>query len=319
MRNLLILAGLCLVAGCGSEAVYEKVGYDEANYQPPQTKMIDDSGSLAGREDVLDLTTRNVELAQAEGEPPAVPEVVSRRIIYTATVSLVVQKFEEAEQKLPELIKQHGGYVSSMTLGRAAHQQRSGSWTARIPVDKFDAFVDGLSELGYPESRSQNSQDVTDQYVDLEARIANNKRLEERVLKLLDERSGKIGEVIEVERELARIRQQIEQMEGKLRQLANLTSLSTVTINVREELNYTPPEAPTFATRASNGWTNSISALADTGQNVAIMVVVAFPWLVVMAIIAAPVVLLVRRKIRQEIARRKAMLAATLPPDAPAS
>ena len=73
---------------------------------------------------------------------------------------------------------------------------------ARIPVDRFEAFLEGVARLGVPESRQQTAQDVTEEFVDLNARIANKKRLEERILKLLQDSEGKIKDIIEVEGEL---------------------------------------------------------------------------------------------------------------------
>jgi neutral trehalase len=124
----------------------------------------------------------------------------------------------------------------------------------RIPVEKYEEFLLGLEKLGIPEHRTQTAQDVTEEFVDLEARIANKRKLEQRILQLVEDRDGKINDVIDVERELARVREEIERMEGRMRYLSNRAALTTVTITVREEKDYVPPQAPSFTSRIGTAW-----------------------------------------------------------------
>ena len=181
----------------------------------------------------------------AKSPPPA----VDRKIIYEATLRLVVDSFANVETQIPLLAKQHQGYIANGSVDTTQGSQRAGSWTVRIPVEQYDAFLDAIAALGVPESRTQKAQDVSAEYVDLEARISNKKKLEERILQLLADRSGEIKDIIAVESELGRVREEIERMEGQLRFLSNRVSLTTVTITAREERDYKPPTAPTFAAR----------------------------------------------------------------------
>jgi hypothetical protein len=162
-------------------------------------------------------------------------------------------------------------------------------------VDRFESFLDAVSELGVPESRGQTAQDVTEEYVDLEARIANKKRLEQRILQLLEDSHGKIKEVLEVERELARVRGEVERMEGRLRYLTNRTELTTVTILAREQRDYVPPEAPTFLFQIRWAWTSSLLALKNFGKGLTLAVVFVFPWLLVILVVVAPLCWCLRR------------------------
>ena len=108
-------------------------------------------------------------------------------------------------------------------------------------MEQFDSFVDSIVALGELERNNRTSQDVTEQYYDIEARI-KNKRVEEQTLnKILQERSGKLEDVLKIEIELSRVRGEIEQLEGKIRVLENLSSLATLTLNVRERDKYAPP------------------------------------------------------------------------------
>ena len=137
---------------------------------------------------------------------------------------------------------------------------------------------------------------MTEEYVDLEARIANKQRLEKRILELLEDSDGKITDIIEVERELARVRGEIEQMEGRLRYLTNRTKLTTVAIVAREQRDYVPPEAPTFLGRTRQAWDNSLLSLRNFGEDLAVVVVLAFPWLLTLSVFVLPTLWYARRR-----------------------
>ncbi len=83
---------------------------------------------------------------------------------------------------------------------------------------------------------------MTEQYIDLTARLKNKRRLEERILKLLEDQTAEIKDVIEVESQLGRVREEIEVLEGRLRYLTDQIDLTTVTITVREDRSYTPAQ-----------------------------------------------------------------------------
>ena len=112
-----------------------------------------------------------------------------------------------------------------------------------MPVDRFDAFVGQVSRLGEVRTSHVGSQDVTEEFFDLEARIRNKQEEEKRLLKHLADSTGKLEDILKVESELSRVRGEVEQMQGRLRFLANRADLSTVTITATEWKDYTPPAA----------------------------------------------------------------------------
>lgn len=221
----------------------------------------------------------------------------TRKVIYEAEISLVVDDVSKLESEMTSLVKRLGGYLADAAVDRSQGQQLSGRWRVRVPVAQFEDFLDAVSKLGIAESRRQTSQDVSEEFVDLEARISNHKRLEERIVKLLEEPSGEIKEVIEVERELARVRGELEQMEGRKRYLTDRTDMTTVIVLAREERDYVPPEAPTFASRIHQAWDDSLIALRQFGEHVVVATVAAVPWIVVVGAVLAPSVWLTRRRL----------------------
>jgi hypothetical protein len=133
--------------------------------------------------------------------------------------------------------------------------------------------------LGIPVTNAVDSQDVTEEFYDLKARIDNKKTLEQRFIVLIQQANGRFEEVIRLENELSRVRGEIERMEGSLRRLADLSSLSTVTVTLREEQNYVPPQAPGFGGQVSATFGQSIQILLTVGRFLVLTAVALGPWL----------------------------------------
>jgi hypothetical protein len=276
MRYVIAAGTLLLLCGCGA--------------QMPKDAMFSDASSGGVNE---------VEYAAAEAEavePPMLDQ--QRKIIYEADIDVIVDDFSETERRIPELVSSHGGYLSEVSVDRTQGRRLTGRWVARVPVENYKEFLDALSKLGVPEQFNQTAQDVTEEFVDLDARIANKQQLETRILALLEESEGEIKDVIEVERELARVRSEIEQMEGRLRYLKDRTSLTTVTITVTEYEDYVPPQAPTFVARISRTWGSSLVSVRQFGENLVIATVFLAPWLVIGLLFVTPIVWLLRRRRR---------------------
>jgi hypothetical protein len=230
----------------------------------------------------------------------AVAPAAIRKIIYSTVLGLVVEDYQSFEKRLPALVTEYGGFVFSSNTDRRINDQQSGNWVVRIPVESYSTFLDRVSELGFTETRSENAQDVTEEFVDLDARVKNKRSLEERIIKMLEERAGKLADALEIERELARVREEIEHMEGRLRFLTDRTDLTTVTIRCREQKSYRPAEAPSLRSRMTSSWTGSTRALGLTAENAVVALAAVVPWFLVLAIPVGFVGYLLRRKNKQK-------------------
>jgi Domain of unknown function (DUF4349) len=238
--------------------------------------------------------------AEADKLAPA-PAALPRKIIYNAQVELLVESVSSTADALGRLVKESGGYVSDTDIVTYTQLRRQATWKVRVPVDHFDAFLAAVTRLGELQKNHLDSQDVTQEYVDLEARIANKQEEEKRLLKHLTDSTGKLEDILAVERELSRVRGEIEQMQGRLRFLANVTSLSTVTVLATELKDYTPPVSPTFGTQIVRTFRFSVERLAEFGKAVVLVLVAVAPWLPVGLVLALPFGWYVRR--RQRAAR----------------
>lgn len=274
------------------------------------------AGSGCGAELESTVNTRNFAASAPAAAPLATPAedadrvpaspaeaskaaTAGRKIIHTAHVELVTEDLSALESKLLPLVETSKGYVADSDVSGTAGIQRQGTWRVRVPVEAYDAFLKAAVRLGELVSLKADAKDVSEEYFDLEARLANKKVEEARLLKLLTEATGKLEEVLKVEHELSRVREEIERFQGRLRALANLTTLTTVTISAREIKGYTPPLAPTLATRMGRTFAASLDALRQLGEGLLLFAVGLVPWLPVIGLVLVFVLIASRRARRR--------------------
>jgi len=213
--TLLMLTGGTLLAGC-----IQTAGRPEA--QPADMRLAAEEMSL-GRGGSRAYAMAEAP-APAEAEPQEVPHLTAvqpRKVIYTGAFRVVVPDVEHALAATKDLSEQMDGYMQQMTSARIV---------IRVPAEKFNQAVDELGKLGTVVDKNIAARDVTEQYVDLEIRLDNAKVLREKLIALLD-RAKTVKEALEVERELARVRTEIERLEGQLNSLSSQIAYATITVH----------------------------------------------------------------------------------------
>ncbi len=253
------------------------------------------------------------EIAGAMGAAPQLT-LVSRanlKIIYNAHIEVIVKDLKAATGQLKSAIKSSGGFIASDDLREQSGETRSGHWRIRVPTERFETLREAILEIGEPVQNKADSEDVTDQYFDLEGRIKNKKTEQEAIRRYLEDKkiTAKLEEIVSVERELSRISGELEQLEGTMRRLQDRTSLATIEVDFREIRDYVPPQTPTFSNRISSAFGNSLADLKVAGENFAIGFAAAAPWLLVALIFALPALWIIRRVWRM-ILRAQAAAAA---------
>ena len=155
-------------------------------------------------------------------------------LVRTGEASLQVDTLEAGIARIREVARRTGAVIANTSMEGGNKQTRAASLELRIPSEKFDEAINGLAPIGKVESVSVTVQDVGEEYVDVQARVANARHLEQRLVELLAHRTGKLADVLNVERELARVREQIERYEGHMRYLRTRASISTLSIGIHE-------------------------------------------------------------------------------------
>ncbi|MBI3910797.1 MAG: DUF4349 domain-containing protein [Armatimonadetes bacterium] len=222
--------------------------------------------------------------------------LMPRRIIYHGEVELAARNLSAAEEEMVRLVRARGGYVAESDTGGSPGAPRQGRWEVRVPVDQFDAFMAAVAKLGELQRIHTDSQDVSEEFYDLEARLANKRVEERRLLKHLQRSTSRLSDILDVEREISRVREEIEQMQGRLRFLAHQTALSTVTITIHEIKDYVPTGSGGFLGEIARTFRESAELLRDAGKGVVLFLVGLGPWLVTLGLVGTPIWLRARRR-----------------------
>jgi len=202
--------------------------------------------------------------------------VPANMVIRTGQTSVEVDSLERAVAQVRLLAGRVGGYVANTTMQTGRGQLRSATLEVKIPADRFDDGLGGLSALGKLESVNVNAEDVGEEFTDVTARMGNARRLEARLIELLATRTGKLKDVLDVERELARVREEIDRYEGRLRYLRAHAVLSTLTIYVHEPLPVVGHAGSSVIGEAfKQAWRNFVGLVAAMIRSLGIVIPVA--------------------------------------------
>lgn len=174
----------------------------------------------------------------APEEPETVPgsSAVSLNPMLVRTGQAVVQvdSLDEGIARVRALATRVGAVVGNTTISTGTEETRRAQMELRVPSINFDRAIAGLQPVGKVQSVNVTAEDVGEEYTDVSSRVANARRLEARLLDLLENRSGRLEEVLSVEREVARVREEIERAEGRMRYLRTRASVSLLTITLNE-------------------------------------------------------------------------------------
>lgn len=189
-------------------------------------------------------------------------------IVRTAQVTLTTTEFDKDRAGIEEILKRHRGYVGGLSVSNASGTGRTLNATLRVPADQLESTMAELKKLGRVASESQTGEEVTQQYVDLEARLSNARNTEKRLIDLLRQSTGKLADVLSVELEIGRVRGEIERMEAERKSLANRVDFATLNVvlteDYRAQLQMMPPSTTTrFRNAAVEGFSTMVEGIVS--------------------------------------------------------
>lgn len=202
----------------------------------------------------------------------------ARKLIRRGQLTLEVSDFAQGAAAATRIAQAHGGYVADSQSSVAPNGRRSGTLTLRVAADRFDAAIAELKPLGRVQSEGVSSEDVTRAYTDLETRLRIKREAEARIRQILRERTAKLSDVLEAERELSRLVEEIEVAEGQRRFFDHEIALSTLHLHLRE------PESvvrPGLLDPILEALRDSLATLAQSVAALVSVSVFAAPWLLV--------------------------------------
>lgn len=241
-----------------------------------------------------DGSTNSALLTSGEVESRDAAQTDSAKIIYTANLSLESKDYDAAVAALNTALSDTDGYMESSNESTYNGSSRSLSLTLRVPQDSYQSFLTAAAQAGNLVSKSEQADDVTSQYIDLEARISNLTAQRTR-LQELQASAETLSDLLDIESSLSDVQYQLESYQSQLDWYAQQVAYCTVYVSLEEVKEYTPAEesfGERLAASFRNGWTNFVAGL----QQLVVWVLLVWPLLLVLAVLAAGILLWRRRK-----------------------
>jgi hypothetical protein len=270
MRNArwIALLAICFVAACkGAKyaAMTSQATRDES------VKMSAATSAASGGPAARSLAAAAPAEDKAEMEPAAVPTgpslpetLTPSMIIRTGNASIEVDSLSLGIGRVRLLAARVGGFVANTSIQQGRDQGKIAQLEIRLPSSRFEEAIAGLQPIGKLETVNVSAEDVGEEYVDVQARAANAHRLEQRLIEVLATKTGKLSDILNVERELARVREDIERMEGRARYLRTRSAISTLSITVHEPMPIVGERGSWSVISAAfkQGWRNCVDFVA---------------------------------------------------------
>ena len=286
----LIIAGavsVSMLAGCGSDSATGSNAYYDS---PMAGNSMEYSAVEAVADYEYDYGFDNYEMkVDDSGSTSAQPSAAidtSRKLVTTSYLDVETKEFDQLYADVENYVNAAGGYLESINTynGSRYHGEvveRHADLTVRIPAAKLDEFIKQIGNAGNITNRSQNVEDITLTYVDLEAHKKTLRDEEARLEEFLRE-AETIEDMIYIEDRLANVRYQIESMESQLRTFDNKVNYATVYLNISEVVEYTPVvyEEPTTWERMKDGFEEQLEDIATFFKNFAVWFVSHFIYLI---------------------------------------
>lgn len=279
-----LLAVTLLLAGCSGAGLGDSVAQSGGG----------DQGSLESSAPVE-------QNAESDGSASVQADAAAqqRAIVRTGRMEVEVSNFSESRDAIAAQAEQYGGYVSDSN--RRLHRNGDANWSSgyvvlRVPSERYEAMQNDVRSEGTVVSESTETEDVTDQLVDLEARLTNLRDRRERLRTFYD-RANDTEELLSVERELSEVQGEIERLKAQQRSLEQRVAYSTLRVELREDRPDTTREHVPYHEQPLVGvFLDSLNGVYVFGRAALVTLVAAAPWLGVLAVPVLGVRQLVRRR-----------------------
>jgi hypothetical protein len=217
-------------------------------------------------------------LAPAGAETPGTQYIdTERKIIQSASLSIEVKDFQSSSDAVIDIVERYNGFISDSHSYVTDTERKRGDITIRVPTDNFLTVIAEIEHVGDVKSKHTSGEDVTEEYIDLKARLNNSERQEQRLLEILD-MAKDVKEVLEVEQELWRVRSEIERLTGRIKYLENRVELATISVSLYE------PEPITHSWGIWDALRSAFDAFVSVIRGLIILIGYALPLLILVGL-----------------------------------
>jgi len=223
--------------------------------------------------------------------------LTNAKMIYTANVEAETMDFDACAADLESLVVQMGGYMEYASAANYGDGYRTGNYTVRVPADQFEVFLKSVGDIGHVVSQDKSAENISEAYYDAESRLVTQKTKLERLQALLA-KAENMEDIITLESAIAETELKIEQLTGSLRHYDALVDYASIRVCLREvgRLSTVEEAPPTFLSRLGSAFTDGLRGFGDFLQGLAIFLAYNWTWLVLLALIAAAVAGISRRR-----------------------
>jgi hypothetical protein len=224
-------------------------------------------------------------------------------IARTVSLAIVVKDFAASRLSLDSILVRHHGYPAQLSVSTPENAPRGLQASLRIPAPELAVAGADLKTLGRVENESQSGEEVTHRHADLVARLKNSRETEKRFRTILEERTGNVVEVLQVEEGIARVRGDIERMEAEQKALEHRVEFATVELQLTEEYKaQLNPPAASVSTRMHNGFVAGYRNASETVLGIVLFFAEDGPTLLIWLVILALPVIFAWRRYRKGLA-----------------
>lgn len=224
-------------------------------------------------------TVSDQALPSTGSAPQQMSTQIGRKVIQTANLQIEVKDLKAGNDRILAMVEKFKGFVANSNNWVDANNQQFSSFQLRIPVNGFYPALSQLEKMGLVRQRTLGGQDVTEEYIDVDSRLKNLKLQEERYREIL-EKAMKVQDVLDVERELERVRAEIESLQNRMNYLNNQVSLSTIEVQLSEPQPITSSNVGIFRVLRE-----SLRAMVDSFYSIIVRVGTYLPYLIILVII----------------------------------
>lgn len=236
----------------------------------------------------------------------------NRKIIYEAHLRLEAVDFDAATTSILQQLEQLDGYVSSSSVeGQMGVSKRYAEYTFKIPQQNYNKMLSAISQNTNVLSQSENAQDITSEYIDIEARLKSLKTQEERLLDMMKS-AGELETLLAVQNQLADVQYRIESITAQKNTYDQLIEFTTINITLDEVYRITETQKETFMQKLGIAFRESWIDFADGVQDFVLDLIYFLPSLLIMAVVAAAFMLIIRKAVKFKKKKQK-----PLPPSEP--
>lgn len=207
-------------------------------------------------------------------------------LLKTADCSLEVENLKASQDQLQAFITQHQGYVADLQI-RNNNWRQEASIEIRIPIKNFDLLLDTIKGIAKSVDHQHiNSRDVTEEYIDISTRLATKKAVRDRYIDILRNKAKTVEEILLAEEQIRKIQEEIEAKEGRLNYLKDRAAMSTVRVEMYENLDYeVPPEEGSWWSRFAQDIGNSLGFGAELVRGMLLSIIALWPIVLIVALL----------------------------------